>query len=79
MFRLSAVQVSEQPGMSVARTVTLRCGKVRHHCTVESFLLTRCDPWTVVRPLRATTTASSGANSREIGKLRFPRSRVQLG
>jgi hypothetical protein len=31
MFRLSAVQVSEQPGMSFACTVTLRCGKVTHH------------------------------------------------
>src|ERR1700744_4964762 len=50
MFRLSAVQVSEQPGMSLACTVTLRCGKVTYHCLVESFLLTRCDPWTEVRP-----------------------------
>jgi hypothetical protein len=43
--------------MSFTCTVTLRCGKVTHHCTVESFLLARCDPWTEVRPPPATTTA----------------------
>ena len=60
--------------MSFACTVTLRSGKVTHHYTVKSFLLTK----RILGPKSACHHDHMiGSNSREIGKLRFPRSRVQ--